>query len=234
MDTENQFRLFVSNVRSLQAHFEELLLMLDSLNSEQLDMIALTETWVNAEQFACHQINGYTQYLQNRHGRKSGGVAVYIRAGLVYEVEEVVATTFNALKIKFKTSGREALDFSIIAIYRFCTASKLQFVCELEKCVESCSGPALLAGDFNIDLLSLDSSARLLNLLTPNGFRSLVNEPTRVGYGSSTCLDHVYLRGIQSDCSRVSASCRVVPVSYSDHSAIFAEVSGLHRAHLVA
>ena len=172
MNISGKFRLFVSNVRSLQAHFEELLLMLDSLNSEQLDVIALTETWVNAEQFACYRIDDYTQYLQSRHGKRSGGVAVYIRAGLKYEVEEVVATTFNALKIKFMPSVGGSLEFSVIVVYRFCTASKLIFVNELENCVESCSGPVLMAGDFNIDLLSFDGSARLLNLLTSNGFQS--------------------------------------------------------------
>ena len=74
-------------------------------------------------------------------------------------------------------------------------------------------------GDFNVDLLKIDNhdeSNLFYNVLTANGFRPLVLQPTRVIKSSATLIDNIFL----NDCVVKSKGGNVVS-SISDHFAQF-------------
>jgi len=224
MIKKDSLKVLILNIRSLRANFNEFLLFLDSSRTK-FDVIALTETWIRHDELCRYSVHGYTSYLQERNGNRSGGVMLYIKEGMTCEVEGVEASSFNALKLKICEQG--SLKFTVLLIYRFCGGSKQTFVNELDSKLCGITGPAMLTGDINLDILQPHSCNEYLNLLASNGLRSLVNEPTRVGLTASSCLDHVFLRGDNSRISAVSAVCRVVPAPFSDHSAILADIRGV-------
>ena len=76
-----------------------------------------------------------------------------------------------------------------------------------------------IMGDFNVDLLKIDNhdeSNLFYNVLTANGFRPLVLQPTRVIKSSATLIDNIFL----NDCVVKSKGGNVVS-SISDHFAQF-------------
>ena len=224
----DSLRLLTLNIRSLRANFDELLPFLDGLIDQfgaEFDVIALTETWIRHDEVDRYSLGGYTLYHQERNESRSGGVILYVKDGLACEVEGVGATSFNALKLRIGAQGSPKL--TVLLIYRFCGVSKRAFVSELDTKLRVVTGPAMLVGDINLDILRPDSCNEYLNLLASSGFQSLVNEPTRVGLTSSSCLDHVLLRGSSGRNSEISASCNVVPVSFSDHSAVLVDIRGV-------
>src|SRR6266576_336782 len=173
-------KIFLSNVRSLQANFDEMLLNSHSLfPNDNIDIFALTETLVSRENFSKYIIKGYSQVIQDRTNSRSGGVAFYIKETIQYDVMELIGSTFNGLSITLKHNNKQ---LRLILIYRFCTSLKIIFLTELEKFIISSSTPVLLLGNFNINLLSQNDSSSLLNLFYNNVFLSLVNEFTRVGF----------------------------------------------------
>lgn len=65
------------NSRSLNANLSKIKHCLKQLNN-QFTVTALSETWLNEEQTAVVDIEGYEMYSMNRNHKKGGGVALYI------------------------------------------------------------------------------------------------------------------------------------------------------------
>ncbi len=156
---------------------------------------------------------------------------IYLSRGLQYEVDGLPSTLFSDLKLNLGVPG-VAPKLSIYVVYRFCRSNKEGFVNELINYVGVDTGPSLLVGDFNLDISSRDECPGYLNLLASCGFQSLVSEPTRVGINKNghfvaTCLDHVHIRRGRRMDSQVTADCTVLPVDFSDHSAILVDVRGV-------
>jgi len=230
MVTLSEIKVLILNVRSVRKNFGEFVHFLDR-KGFRLDVIALTETWITPDAVGRYTIHGYTQYLENRVDKRSGGVMLYIKEGLMCEVDSLPSTLFSDLKLKLGVSG-DSPKFLIYVVYRFCRTSKEGFVNELANYTGVDTGPALLVGDFNIDILSPDRCSDYLNFLASAGFQSLVNEPTRVGFNKrghfvATCLDHIHLRQDRCAHSLVTADCTVLPIDFSDHSAILVGVCGI-------
>ena len=59
--------------------------------------------------------------------------------------------------------------------------------------ITSAGNKCLILGDFNIDILKLESAHTIsyLNMLRSNAFHAIVDKPTRVIATSSTLIDHI-------------------------------------------
>ena len=87
-DTEDSFSLFHLNIRSLSAHYDELLLVLSSF-SLSLDVSGISES---KEQIDCGfltnvNISCYTMHLTPTKS-SAGGVALYVKFSLDYKPRE--------------------------------------------------------------------------------------------------------------------------------------------------
>ena len=74
----------------------------------------------------------------------------------------------------------------------------------------------ILLGDFNKDLLNLETDREWGNFTTSLGLTQLVNEPTRVTNASQTIIDHIYTN-TEENIQRV----HVERLCLSDHYAVF-------------
>ena len=68
----------------------------------------------------------------------------------------------------------------------------------MEKKKKTCA----LLGDFNVDLLKFNddiNTSNFIDLLSSNGFRPLILQPTRVTTSSTTLIDNIYINDIEAN-----------------------------------
>lgn len=78
MKLDNNFSLVHFNCRSLYTNLDKIIDYLNTLKS-QFDVIAFSETWLNADKGYDLGIEGYSLYHVDRPGKRGGGVAVFVK-----------------------------------------------------------------------------------------------------------------------------------------------------------
>ena len=185
------------------------------------DIIALTETWLDANILELElEIPSYRLFRRDR-SRHGGGIALYINESLVVSSHKTSeAIKFMAVWISLR-GGTLLLGLHYRPPGTDSSLEELESV--LSKLQWASYGTSLLLGDFNIDLLQGYSSTSLdLKGLTSSfGLTQLVTEATRVTDTSSTLIDHAYTSN-PSVCSGVSVE---APLGSSDHNSIVVHLS---------
>lgn len=216
----DKLKILSLNIRSLRTNFSELELFLQN-TGVSFDILALSETWVMKCESYKYFLSGYNLFVQEREEKRSGGVALYIKSNITGSVDEINCSTFNALKFKIKSSDGSVL--SGLVVYRFCKSNMGKFLTEYEHEILKIEGRVILVGDLNIDISPASESNSYLNMMSSLGFKSHVNEFTRIRGNSQTCLDHVFYResswGVGGP-GAVDIRCLTQSVSFSDHKAI--------------
>jgi len=67
------------NIRSINAHFDELLLFLENyLNCKNIDILILTETW--HDPFSCHyDLPGYKFLFSGKKRNQNDGIIIFVK-----------------------------------------------------------------------------------------------------------------------------------------------------------
>jgi len=104
---------YMINARSLKKNNCVQLLSAE-LSSADVDVAAVTETWLNNSITAAYTaIPGYSFFRQDRIRRKDGGVGVYCRSSLI---SEVVKTPYHAAGLQ---TGHETLSVKVTKCSQF-------------------------------------------------------------------------------------------------------------------
>lgn len=158
-------------------------------------VIALSESRLIAE-IEDSEINvpGYSVVRCDAENRNTGGVTMYVRDDIKYEIvvskklEKIVWCV--AIKLKEKLFNEV-----LMVIYRSPRASCGEFIRFLEEIVEELTvkEECIILGDFNIDCLT-DSyyTNKLLTTMQGLGMKQYVDKPTRVTKNSKTIIDLVF------------------------------------------
>ena len=57
--------------------------------------------------------------------------------------------------------------------------------------------PNIVLGDFNVDMLSVNMSHSLSEMMTCFGLSQVINEPTRISGDTATKIDHIYVSDVE-------------------------------------
>ena len=154
---------------------------------ENFQVVALTETWLNDRNCKNFNLKGYDFISQNRHGKKGGGVGLYVVGKLQYKPrqdlninrDETIESTF----VEITTKIGESIVVGVI--YRPPNNKYDSFenainaiLSKIDKENKIC----YLMGDFNIDLLKSESCV-FANKFTEQLFTSfypLITKTTRM------------------------------------------------------
>ena len=98
----NNFSIFLHNMRSLPDHFRELTCYLDTIDFD-FKVLALTETWLKSYH-TNYTIPNYTIEQDNREHNRGGGVCLYMHSNLQYKLRNDLKLTHNLIP---KHSKRE-------------------------------------------------------------------------------------------------------------------------------
>lgn len=199
------------NVRSLVKHFSN---FKDLVLASDYDIIAVTETWLSdgITNSAIH-IDGYRIVRFDRPSR-GGGIAFYIKSYLPFHVFETDRKIEQLWLIVSCNDQRYAFG----VVYNPHRRYYAEFMHSLESTFSMLLSEVkdiFCFGDFNVDLLDVESAATAFVLESFDAFdlTQIINEPTRVTANSATLLDYI----VTSNTNVVSAV-SVIHTHEADHS----------------
>ena len=189
-------------------------------------VIAINETYLRDNNPGPHcDINGYTFISNCRKSHKGGGVGLYIRDFINFEIREDLTVMddkiFESLFIEIK-----CVDKSIIfgTIYRSPSGDSDTdsiFLDYLKTCVSKLRKSkkyCIIQGDFNYNLNDVDDShmSSFTEVMFDNLFFPHINLPTRITGTSATCIDHIWSNIFDSD-----VVCGIISETIADHMITF-------------
>src|SRR5688572_10284362 len=146
------YSLMHINCRSLASKISDIQILLQSL---PVDIIAVTETWMDEAQADTVQITGYTFIHKPRETGCWGGVGYLIKSNIEYEIlPQLNHTSYESLLIRIPQPKYSSLTLAVI--YRPPGCPLQQFNEELNQTLSDLTKTKrdiILLGDFNIDLL---------------------------------------------------------------------------------
>lgn len=178
------------NAQSLLGNFNEIRLLIESRN---IDILCIAETWLEPnilDRFI--EIPGFNVF---RHDKgRGGGACIYVRDDFKVEQIDTNVNREVGLEVEdlwIRVQCRKLPSFIIGCVYRHPKAPATSFNYLLESFRSVClrKKPVYIFGDFNDDLLSINS--KLLNIIRNSKMSLMINKPTRVTEHSATLLDPV-------------------------------------------
>ena len=196
-DNRDDFSLLHLNTRSLNRNFESLQSLLSSLQ-HPFSVIGLSETWLNVQSPALFDLEDYTLLRSDRPNGRGGGVAMYIKKGLSYNLLNGVPLIPECETLFIEIINPHGKNVVIGIVYRPPSSSIDTFITNLDMCIESvCKGgkPLYLMGDFNINLLLAEKELKnnsFLTCLNTHSLFPLIDKPTRITQQSATLIDNIF------------------------------------------
>jgi exonuclease III len=193
LNTLNKKLSFVClNVRSLRNKFDLLKVILDKC-SKKFNFIVLTEVWIGSNEVNFFNIEGYCLFSKCNDTYAAGGVLIYIDETISkVKIKDYNMKTADVLFINIQVGN---LLFTLGAVYRLHKYSKIEFLKEFEVYIKDCNCNCIIMGDFNINTLVNDTDSKeFCNLLRNYSFEALINQCTREGLNSESCIDNVLVR----------------------------------------
>lgn len=183
----------------------------------------MSETWFN--EFNIQNIPNYCGFHTLRLSGRSGGVSVYVLNSLISR--SICSLCISNITIELctveVTCGSDS--FVLLGIYRPHSDSVINFSDFFSTILnnEYLRGKKCIAvGDFNVNLLSLDSSAQYFgNSMYSSHFIPLISKPTHFPVNSNipTLLDHIWVN------YEMKYTCGVINIDLTDHCPIFLNLS---------
>lgn len=211
------------NIRSLFCHFSEIEL---DLKDSDFMVFAVMESWLTGNTPSnLINIEGYRiARLDRGYGKKGGGVLMYIREDLEWDLMDDVCNISNKniemLNVIIKRKFSHPVCVSVVYIPP--SSNVTEAISHLDLTADIvCKGNNdwILGGDFNIDLKAktcTPNNRKLENFINHNSLRQLIKGNTRTTKSSSSLIDHIYC----NDINDIKFS-GIIPYGVSDHDIIF-------------
>lgn len=181
--------------------------------------MAVTEHWKSGDELPAYVIEGWklVSYFCRPSGCH-GGSAIYCRSNISCK-QRTDLTSLSVIRC-FECSAVEvqlgSSKYVIVCIYHPPTGNDELFFEKLYKLliILTLEGKNyILAGDYNIDLLSQTKESRtFVSLIEGFDARFTLNKPTRITSTSSTCIDNIIT-------NLESGETTIIPSHLSDHTA---------------
>ncbi|KAK6055493.1 hypothetical protein COOONC_07001 [Cooperia oncophora] len=171
METEPSILCVVANIRSIMRNLDALTLLIKS----GIDIIALTETWLNPAAdlppLLSDACSNYTVIRCDRDSARGGGVAMLVRNSLAPVVifSESAPRGYEILCCDVRT-GLSLTRFVLVYRTPSCTVALTDQMLKAISDVISCS--CVVTGDFNFPELQWDSSPKISGSSSALDFRT--------------------------------------------------------------
>jgi hypothetical protein len=191
-----KFNFLNLNIRSLNGNFEKLQECIKSLQCE-FTVIGISETHLKDKPNDYLNLPGYTLEYTNRIGQEKGGVCMYVSDKLNYKLRKdlcIANTNYESCFIEIEMGKQK--NVIIGTIYRAHTSIE-NFITDIDsilKILHSENKDTYLMGDFNIDLLKVDThrpTHDYLELIYSYSFMPTIYKPTRITETTATIIDNI-------------------------------------------
>ena len=218
-DPTNDLAIIHINARSMCANFDQFHLLFDLLK-HKFDIICVSESWLDESISNLYNFEGYNAYHSYRLTR-GGGSSIYVRNNLNCNLIDIdlnmnfgnsviLNVTHKTKSIIVGTFYRSQKADPVIFIKKF-----LEILTNINKVNNS---EIILCGDFNFDLLKLEScdvSLNFFNAINSFSLIPMITKPTRITESTASLLDNIFVKDPSSYLSGILES------SITDHFPVF-------------
>ena len=202
---ENTLSICHWNLNSIAAHnFAKLTQLKAYISTYKHDFICLSETYLDSSILDnLIEIEGYNLVRADHPANiKRGGVIIYYKESLPIQVISLpylkeallLEMTYNnkkvAVSVIYRSPSQNNIEFEVFL------AKYQQLLNEISNLKPSLS---VITGDFNARCTSwwpndtnTTEGLKMSSLTSSNGFSQLINEPTHLQTGSSSCIDLIF------------------------------------------
>ena len=193
----NRSRISIShlNTQSITSSFAEFEAM---LTKHKFDIITLSETWLKDNPLLLNHVTipGYKNEFNNRDGKRGGSVGLYIREGLQYKRRDDITRKDSTMEQLWLQVKSEKDSFLLAVFYQPSSvlADKRIWLQKFESLIAYVNtfwtGPIIITGDTNINLLKKDTELynQYSDTLENLGLKQHITKPTRKG---EKLIDHI-------------------------------------------
>ena len=193
------------NIRRVPKNINQFELYLRNIQHE-FSIIGLSETWLNESNFSLYNIVGYNHVYKYREKKSGGGVSMYIKESLHNTSREDLSIFNDIIKSVFieiqKDNFNTPHNILIGTIYR--PPNKdiklfIDYLTQILLSVKKENQSVYLMGDFNLNLLNIDShnlTSEFLETMYSFSYIPVINKPTRVQKNSATLIDNIFINNI--------------------------------------
>ena len=235
----SSFVILSLNAQSLNAKYDEILILVNSLQDKNLrfSAIALQETWFkDGQDISSFDIPQYELISQGRSCSAHGGLAIYLHCEYSYKpiFSQVTSVHWEGQAIEISSESLHR-NIKLCNVYRpprhnNNNKSIQDFLSEFAPVVSTLnckSTDGIFLGDFNINLLEINEREEYNNffeLMVGNGYFPHISLPTRFSRRKCSLLDNIF---IKSKRSFKNANSGIFFSPISDHLACLAAIPKL-------
>ena len=226
----NSFKIYSINCQSLNAKLDELKVYIEMLNIEgcKFDALCLQEVWLDGDiNTSVYKIDGYNFILKGRNKSRHGGLAIYLDEKYNYQLLQSripILGEWEEQFIEVETCKAKLVIGNIYRLPRETQTDHKTFFDEFSELISVYQHQryeVILVGDFNIDLLKINTkevSSQFFELVSSHGYIPKLTLPTRFSSTSGTLIDNVFCKLSQSF-SKTTAG--ILLQKLSDHQPYF-------------
>ena len=198
------------NARSLHQSFDSITSLVTRENVK-VDILMLSETWVNPDVIDCYQIDGYEMLHSIPYGNVTGkGCAMYIKKEIfpyctIVKELSICQVEFQCISVLI--ASPEGVSFIVSTLYRspsYPLSLLLPFLDDSLDRIARLKKPCFWAGDFNVNLFKYNDShdpKAFLDCMNSYGFFPTITVPTRISNVppfSATLIDNIFTNALDS------------------------------------
>ena len=186
------------NCRSILGKLNEITNLLEQLS---VDILAVSETWLDEPSVDLIHIRGYNFVHRSRTTGRGGGVGLFVKDQLDYQSVELIDNSmhhhsYESLFLRFPQSNGSYFLSGVV--YRPPGKDLEEFNTEFGQLLDALTSKnkdMFILGDFNIDLLNAHLHAHtnyFSDMMSSHHLLPAISQPTRVTATSSTLIDNIY------------------------------------------
>ena len=206
LKVEKNFNIFHSNINGLESKLDALNTFLSGSKSA-MDILAITETSESdANSFLTNvNIDGYKPPFHTPTLSSKGGTALYVNSAFdSFEREDLKIQNVNFESTWVEIKNKNSKNIICGCVYRHPRNDMDDFLLYMENVLKQCqeeNKELYICGDFNIDLLKIDSVGSYLkfyNILNTHGLLPFIIHPSRVVEGQiPSLIDNIFSNNYQ-------------------------------------
>ena len=198
LSTQNNFSVLSFNIRSYFKNIDETVIALNQLIGK-VDIIVLTETWVNSSTVSLCKVSGYKDFHIYRKSKVAGGVSIFVNDNLSSRKLDIdlIEDNIECMGVSVYCDAMEKW-VNILGVYRPPSASVSNFNTRFNDLLERfkiTEKDCVITGDFNICLMNNKSSINTTefnDIMQSHHLLPLITCPTRVTDHGASLIDHVW------------------------------------------
>ena len=220
----NSLSILHMNIRSISKNYDNFVASLDSINLK-FDVIAISESWLK-DSTADIYFPGYSSYHSTRPSRSGGGTALYIKNHLLSSL--IIGTTVNNDDIECVFAEIRHNNGKVVvgSIYRPPSGNVSIFqneLCSKLSMINSSTNETVLCGDYNLDLLKINSNANIADFYQSAltyGLSPSITSPTHICIQGNGQISYSLLDNILTS-NRNFCKSGILEFDITDHFPIF-------------